>query len=436
MQKRTPGITSVFRQVAPGRHVRRSGVKTGFAPLACAVAGSVASTVAAVGMDVAQVLAFELGPVKLRPGFTLAEMYNDNIYYRSSQSSKQGDLITVASPSLSFSIGRQETVNPWMDFFGPESNFINVQYRYDYMDYLEENELDTGNHSVEVTSRLKGNRLSLTGRDSIAFITGILGGTTSYRQVVQRMSFSDNYTVAYQLSPKTRFYVGGQHYTTDYDEDTPLYDITNWRITGGAGHTINKTSVFGEVHFAQAMPSRNLASMKSPSSLDSLGGYLGAQGTFTQRLTGTVKAGYEAHSYSDGSSAPGSVIVDVSLNHRFRENTASSLFYSRQTVLSPEVSGVNYNIDSVGLQINQRFGAEGRIQARLRTTLEWHDYSDSKVLSDRADIWYRVNLDLVYLIRAWWRAGLSYEFETFSSSYVGLTDYDVNRVTFYTQIGY
>jgi hypothetical protein len=418
------------------RLTSRYSVKPGLRSLVCLLFGCMAGSVECLALDFAEMLAFELGPVKLRPSLTLAEIYNDNVYYTSSEFGKRSDFITSVSPGISLTLGRQETINPWMDFYAPEVNFINLKYRFDYQDFLEMNQLDAGNHRIEMDNRVKGNRLSLTGLDRIAMITGVLGGSTSYRQVVQRLTFTDQYTVAYQLSEKTRFYITGQDNTTDYEEKAPLYDYINWRVSGGVGYNLGKTSVFGELHYGQSLPSRNAPTMLPPIGLDYLGGSLGVQGAFTQRLSGMAKAGYEVHSYRDGSSAPGSVVVDVSLNHRFRENTSSGLFYNRNMYLSAEVAGVNYNVDAVGLLVNQRFGAEGRIQARARAALQWDDYSKSKTLSNRSDVWYRINLDLIYLIRAWWQAGLSYEFEIFESNYRGLMDYDVNRVTFFTAIGY
>jgi hypothetical protein len=402
----------------------------------CAIAAGLATGLQAADWDPGKLLAYKLGPVTLRPQLGISETYNDNVFYLPRSVNAIDDFITTISPGLSFSLGREETVNPWMGFYQPEANFVALSYQFDHIQYAKTPYLDSDNHALALRSRIKGNRLSVNGSDQAALINGIMGGATSYRRNISRLVLADQYTVAYNLSEKTRFYVGARHDTTDYENTAPFYDITSWRVTDGAGYNLGRTSFFAETHYAQSIPSPNQPiTIKAPT-LDYLGGYLGAQGRFTERLTGTVKAGYEVHSYSDGSDAPDTPIVEVSLTHIYRQNTATVISYSRQTIASPEAAGVAYNADIFGIQLNQRFGPEGKIQARLGTDLQLYDYSQSRTYANRSDAWCFGRFGLVYLVRAWWQIGFSYQYEYYSSTYKGIIDYTVNRATLHMTIGY
>lgn len=402
-----------------------------------ALAAGLASAHEANAVDLSKALAFTAGPVTIRPHLALGEVYDDNVFYLPDELDVLDDFLFYVNLGASFSIGREITVNPWMDFFEEEGNFITVDYTLNHVDYLEINYLDTDNHMLNIRNRIKGNRLALKGTDRFALLNGLLGGGTGYRQSVERFLMTDNYQADYQLSPKTRFYVNGFHLYNDYEKTAPLYDLRTWRATGGFGYMpFAKTSLFGEAHYGQSIPDPNLKTMVQGPSMDFFGGYLGIQGRFTERLRGMLKAGYEARAYSDGSPAVNSPIVEASLTHRFRENTATTLTYSHQDILSVEYAGVSYMLDLLSLRIDHRFGATGRFVASLQGSYQMANYRDSPGLSGRTDDWYRINLDLAYMVKLWMMAGIGYEYELFNSSYKGVIDYDVNRVTLKIAIGY
>jgi hypothetical protein len=406
-------------------------------PVCFTLAAGLFSASAAHAIDASKALAFTAGPVTIRPHLSLAEVYDDNVFYMPRNLDASDDFITVANIGASFSLGREVAVNPWMDFFEKEANFVTMDYMLSHLDYLQINYLDTDNHAINIRDRFKGNRLALKGSDRLAFTTGLIGGGTTYRQKVKRMLITDNYLLEYDLSERTRFYLNGLHNTTDYQQGTPFYDITTWQATGGFGYRpFTKTSFFGEVHYGQSLPSPNRNDIPKGPSMDFIGGYLGVQGKFTERLTGMLKAGYETRSYSDGSPAPASPVLEASINHRFRQNTVTTLALSHQDMLSAEYAGTTYTSDVISLRVDQRFGATGRFLASAGGSVQMADYGKSPGLAGRTDTSYRINADFTYLVKQWLQAGLSYEFEMFDSSSKGVVDYDANRVTLKIAIGY
>jgi hypothetical protein len=402
-----------------------------------AVASSLASSSELHGFEASKVLAFSMGPVTVRPHAALAEVFNDNVFYLPDELNPIDDLITQLGAGVSFSIGREVAVNPWMDFFEEESNFVTVDYNWVHMDYLDTDYLDADDHIFALKNRFRGNRLAVKGNDRFAMVTGMIGGGSTYRQKVERLLINDDYLVEYDLSEKTRLYLNGSHSTQDYQEETPYYDITTWRATTGFGHRpFSRTSIFGEVHYGQSLPNPNTDRMIKGPSMDFFGGYLGLQGRFTERLSGMIKGGYEFRSYDDGTQAQDSPIMEVSLSHRLRNNTATTFLYSRQETLSAEYAGVLTTTDSLQLRVDQRFGGTGRFAASIAGSVSWNDFGDTSGLEGRKDNSYRMNIDLVYMIKVWMLAGFGYEFEMFDSSMQGIVDYDVNRVTLRVKIGY
>jgi hypothetical protein len=401
------------------------------AGVSAAAAGSVH------GFQMSDALAFSVGPVTLRPSVGVSETFTDNLFYQGSGPDRVSDIITTASVGMTLALGREIPVNPWMDFFEAENNFVTLGYDLSYLAYVSHSDLNSPNHTLTLKDRWKGNRLAIKGSDTYAMLTGMLGGGNNLKQSAARTIFNDNYTLDYRLSEKTGIYLNGSHYSTDYATGTPLYDIQDLRGTGGFSFkALPKTSFFGEVYYGLQSVGSNLPTMPKGPDLTVMGGFIGANGTFTPHLTGMLKAGYEVRKFSDNSPAPGEPVVEASLTHRYREKTATSLSYSRRGVISVQSAAVTYTSDIFSLGVDQRLGTTGQWSANFKATVEMDGYSSSGYYANRQDQWYRFNVGLTYQIRVWMMANLGYEYEKFSSNTPGIIDYDVNRVTLRLAVGY
>ena len=271
-------------------------------------------------------------------------------------------------------------------------------------------------------------------------LSGILGGGSNLGQRVDRTAYYDNYSVTCGLTEKTGVYVEGSFDALDFDRGTPLYDSNTLIGTGGfLFKATPKTSVFGELYYGQTATDPNVPfsptnsiSFKSPHA-GFFGGFVGVKGDFTSRLSGRVKAGYEVREFSDGTPAPSSPVVEVSLDQKFSEKTSATLTYSRRNSVSVQVIRQAYTADAVAAQLTQVLSSNGKLVGTLGGVFENDDYEKvgSFVRNDRA---YRAKAALTYNLQLWLSASLSYEFEGYSSNAV--IDYEVNRVTFRVAVGY
>jgi len=383
-------------------------------------------------LDASDVLVYSLGPVRVRPHLALAEQYNDNIFFRSSQPSQgtsnstnqvEGDFLTTISPGVSVQLGRRE------------ANHLTLDYTMDQTWYLDHPDEGHSDHGVFFNIFLEGYRLSLTGGDHVQFLSGILGGGQNLGERVERFTFSDDYRLDYRFGEKTSVYLAGAFSATDYETGKPLYDENTIRGTAGFSFkATEKTSVFGEFYSGQSATDPNDPTLAKSPHADFLGGFVGARGDFTSRLSGSVKAGYESRQFSDGSPASSSPVVEATLAQRFSNRTIASLTYTRRNSLSVQAAREAYTSDAVGGQIRHVLSSDGKFMAVAGGNFENDDYEGGGASVARHDRVYRANFALSYEIQLWLSARLGYQFEKYDSNVV--IDYNVNSVTLSIQVGY
>jgi hypothetical protein len=410
------------------RHAPWWGLAAGF---------SMAAAGPAHAIELGSILAFDVGPLTLRPSASVSEMYDDNIFFLPSSGPREGDFVTTISAGLNISLGKEVPSNPWLDVSEKEVNFASLEYQLDSPFYARFSDLNALNQSVSFRNRWKGNRLTIKGSDSIHSVTSLLGGGYGVQSNVSRMMYRDDYRVEYKLTDKTEVYLNGAHAAIDYERDTPLFDSDTLKGTVGFElRALPKTFFFGEVYYGQSAVGTNRPFDNKGPHEDFVGAFVGTRGNFTPHLSALIKAGFEQPSFSDGTPVSGSPVVDASLTHRYRQRTSTTLSYSRQTSVSVQAPGVTYLSDVFRLNFNQRLGETGRLTASLTGSAEFDDYGSTGFYSNRQDTWYRMGANFSYLIRVWMSASAGYEFEKFASTGQGIIDYDVNRVTLKLAIGY
>jgi hypothetical protein len=376
-------------------------------------------------LEPSDVLFYQFGPLSLKPQLSLSEVYNDNVFYLPNNA--VDDFITTISPGLKLQLGKLE------------KNYILLTYNMDQLFYINNPRLDSPQHRIEIRDRLQGPHLSLTGSDRIQLLSSPLGGVErvlTLRNIDQDL-FNDTYTLAYDISEKSAAYIRGSHDEVDYQPGVQLYSLEALNGTVGFGYRpFAKTSFFGEMYYSQTTTTPNSPTLPINPRLDAFGGYVGARGEFTEKLSGTVKVGYELRQFSDGTTAPSDPVVDLALTQRFSEKTSLSINYSRQNNVSVQYAKQPYTADLVGFQLVQGLGFSGKWQATVSGSYSLYDYS---AIGNVASIQYnyiRASASLGYKIQLWMTASLGYEYESVTSDVRGAVDYAVNRVTLRLAIGF
>ena len=173
-----------------------------------------------------------------------------------------------------------------------------------------------------------------------------------------------------------------------------------------------------------------------------MGAFVGARGNFTEKIKGTIKAGYEVSTFSGGDSngnrsAGSAPVVEASISYAPTERLTTSLTYSRRQNVSVQFTRSSYALDTVSATVQQILGATGRLRLDLSATYAMYSFDPAPAYpSGRSDINWKVQTGANYFFESWLSTRLEYSFERFTSDFVSVVDYDVNRVTLSVAIGY
>ncbi len=374
-----------------------------------------------------ELLLYSTGRFALKPQLTVSETFNDNIFYRNE--GKVSDFITTLSPGLNFQIGSHEY------------NYIDLSYAFEHLFYVNESSQDANQHKLGLVNHFERSRLTLNGQDQMQILDSPLGGGISVAgEKVRRTTFFDDYRLTYDLSEKTAPYVQILHSTVDYQQGQPLYDdLTLIGTLGFEYKAFSRASFFGEVYYGSTSHEEN-SDLEDYPTASFVGAFIGARGTFTEKLTGSLKAGYELRSYrSSDAESSGLPVVELDLAEQFSELTTLTLSYSHRQLESVQFTKSAYTADSVRLGLLQQIGYEGRCKASFTAAYLLADYEPNpNYVVDRTDNLISAAVTLTYDFKLWLRGYLAYNFEHLDSTIPepAVFSYDVNRVTLGVSLGY
>lgn len=398
-------------------------------------------------------LAFSAGPVVIRPHLNLAEEYNDNIFYGNDKAvgsrvrPVESDWITSINPGAQFRLGRPDG-----------DNVVTLNYDFTQMFYLDNPQIDTAwMHNVALSGTVRGERLTSVTSGRFGWMDTIYGGYSAFEQgstntvaaTVEQLTYSASQNFEYSLTRKTTLTAGGSVSAYEFTDRPDLYNSSNWRVSGGA--RFNPTEKLGfttELYYGQQAsdPNSDLTYLNGvpvwpkPPHMEMLGGTVGATGRFTQRLSGTVRAGYQQNFQSSSIYYPdtgdfGAPIVNAALDWKLNERTSANVGYYRSTSMSVQ-NGSAYVTDAFSARFQQIFGPSAHpwlFRLGGRYGLNAYETGPSKNLDTE---YFSIDSSLYYQFRIWLRAGLSYQFQKSFGSNQSTIDYEVNQVTFTIAIGY
>ncbi len=375
------------------------------------------------GMEASDVLVYDIGPLTLRPMLDLSETFNDNVLFRGKDLA--ADFVSSVSPGVKLQLGQRG------------ANLISASYQHDEIFYAQESQLNAGQDHFGTSVRYLGSRLSVDGRDQIDSISSVLGGGYSSLSgvLVDRVTVSDRYTVGYEITEKTRAYLAGNFGLTDWGKNgTTLFDSTSFGGTAGFQiKAFSKTSFFGELYYGETALEANNARKERPQA-DFIGGFLGARGDFTDRLTGSAKVGYETRNF--GLQDTGAPVVEMEVSFHRTDRNVFTLSYQRSQEVSMDLTPHVYTADLATFGISQNIGAADKLRAQFGVTYGMNAFDPSLNYPLRNDTYYRVGTVLTYNYKPWLATYASYDFNKFESDHPELIDYAQNRVTIGVKVGF
>lgn len=402
---------------------------------------AVASSVGAAE-NPGEYLSYSWKNLAIQPQFDTSAMYTDNLFYGRG-ANRISDVMFTISPGLKLQLGRDD------------GNQASLEYAHDETVLIDNSDYNT--HQDRVALKLKFNRskIRVEGNDSLQFLSSLLGGSAGQAQLlVDRVSLSDVYRVTYDWTEKTDFYLRGSHSLVDYDRRTSLLDQrTIEGLVGASYQWTPKVRVTVDGFVGNSSIAANAGRSTGPDSLF-YGGFVGVRGTFTPKLTGSTRVGYEQRDFASGESASASTpAVSADLTYQFSPMTTALLRYDRRTFPGPQFANQISITDSVSLEVLQLIGSSGRWLAKGSVRYDNNDLSSTTLPAgsagaginvQRTDRVLVLGAALVYQPQPWLSCIAAYSFEDFdvtfnsaaASGVLQLVPYHNNRLSLSVAIGF
>ena len=381
-------------------------------------------------------LHYRVGNVNIRPQFTGGMTYNDNIFFRSDDASRQlltgpreGDLINQIGPGVSFTLGE----NP--------INTLSFSYNYRHRFYTDHSELSSGDHVAGLSAAVTSGKVNLSTLHNLSYLTGIQGGGQLIVEQSNRLLLSDQLRVSLHLTPKSDVYFIGSYRETDQAETSRFADTSNWNTAGGYGFKYSEgLRFFSQLSYGQ-QATVDLGGRGIERVWDLVGGSIGAEGEFTEKLTGTLQFGYQQRSSDLTGMSAGAPTVTAELEQLLGDRTMLALTYTRANQVNPDAADTASVSDSVRLTLRRALGNREKWFASVFGNYSQNDFSSSSgSLNGRSDTFFSYGGSLDYQIQEWLSSSLTYTFADFSadipSQPLRSIDYQVNMISLTANIGF
>lgn len=429
-----------FKCVSGGAAAWQPSRSGGSGRCAAVMAGVLMPALTGWGFDPNSLFAVGVRPVVFYPTFDVSAMYSDNIYSLPDDSllpelgviNSREDIAFILSPAVNVRLG-----TPGGD------NQLNFDARFDQYLYSENPSSDSGSYRFGLNAAVRGAKLSYDCQNNVQFSNTILDSYTTVVEGisvpsgnVERVYGNFNHGLDYALSPKTFLSLGGTFNFRDYtgDELTTrrYYNSAEWRVIPGFGYLLSeRIRLNGSVHYGQLTRDPVSDFIATPPRSDALGGTIGARGSFTPKLSGGIRAGYEHRWFSDDQGDDGYPLAGVDLTQAFTDRLRVSANYNHGGGVSASTTSRSVTVtDAFSLNVSQTVGYRRPWFLNLGVRYALTEYVTGNT---RDQDNFRLSLGARYQITRWLStyASYAYEFGT-RSTY----EYDANEVTLGLHFGY
>ena len=385
------------------------------------------------GIEPEDLLHYKIGNWHFRPHASTSLTANDNIFFRDSSAEsealfgpKEGDVITQLGTGFQAALGRND-----INTFG---------FGYDYLHrfYTDHSEVSSGDHAGQVAASIERGKVRFSTAHSASLQTGVQGGNTWRVQQNDRILLNDQLRVSVDITPKSDLYLSGTYSMTDQDMSSQFNDIESWNVAGGYGFGYSeKLRFFAQTSYGEQISSRLGRSW----GWDTLGVSVGAEGEFTDKLTGTVQLGYQQQTSQMTGNGGGTPTVTLELEQLLGRRTLLTLAYTRRNQVNIDAVSAASVSDSFRLNLSRALGNRQKWFASIFASLWQNDFSGAQRSgSTRSDQALSLGTSLDYRIQEWMSSQLSYSYADFSAQLPGWAlggiDYQVNQVSLSLSFGF
>jgi hypothetical protein len=367
------------------------------------------------------------------------------------------DVIGTVSPGIKIQYGSDEL------------NFVGVEYNLDSARYLDQGIAPSPMHRIRAQLRFERSRLKLEASQTASFVSSFLGGGANQgRRLVDRWTGVTDSKLTYDSTAKTDVYTSLQYSFTEYQTLVGLYSPNTWRANLGATYKpTERIFLFTEGHYLQTALTPSAPNLPGAPYSQAYGGFIGVRGNFTQKITGSIRGGYEIREFPNvqTDNSFGIPAADISITYLPRETTQISLTYSRRSDVSSQVAQQTVGSDTIRLGVRQAIGVSAKWVASAEVSYNLNEFGklvfqQANVLDflpgtdlryknvreanfQRSESLFGISAGISYSPRSWLRTTLSYEFENYGNTFADsgfndffLPSYNAHRVMLALQIGY
>ncbi len=367
--------------------------------------------------EVRDLLAFNLGPVVVKPRLTTAAFYGDNIFSLPDNSPAEALGLIKSRDDFFFRIGPELRAR----LGRPEGEIgVDFSYRFEQLLYVENTQADSSNHYLTLGGNYDRGRWNYSGRAGVQFLNSIVSSYESTEEgiiipsgALERQAYSTSHTVNYQLTYKSRLRaeasVSRREYPGEDLERNRYLDSTDWRTGAGYDYAVSQNIRLGFLgHFGQILQDDRPGLQLSSRDADVWGFSLTASGSFTRKLSGEVRVGYDFRDYHRADfGSDDYYTAGASLSYQVSEKTAASINYSRRGGSSASIGSGTVQ-DSVGLQLSQAVGARSPWFFNAGVRYAHTDFVDRDLSLETL----QVTAGAAHQLRRWASAFINYSFET------------------------
>jgi len=368
--------------------------------------------------------------LKLIPGITLQEVYDDNIYLGSGSNNtteaEESDLITHFMPSVGLDYNLHERGN------------VSFHYLGDLANYNDNDKNDWQTHKGEFNVNYQAPGGIILDINTIYTDTEDPYGNLELYRIglkTERQSNDLKAKIAYSFGNRFQILAYYNYYKQDYDL---LRDYTqDWDITEfGAGFQMRllpKTWGFFRYYFGERdyFTHRGNVTESNDSDFDWKRVNLGVTWETGAKFEGELNFGYQLIDYVNAVDAQGdryngkdTWIAATSITYSTTPTLGLALRLTR--ALRETGSGDNEYFEDTGIGINMKKLIRSKFILNAGGVYNINDYN-LPVTRPREDDRYNVNIGLDYLIRDWLTAAVGYRYEKKDSNY---SEYDYTDTQF------
>ena len=360
--------------------------------------------------------------LKVIPGITLQEVYDDNIYLGSGSNNtielKESDLITHIMPSLG------------LDYSLHARGDLSFNYIGDLAYYNDNDTNDWQTHKGEFNFNYQApggiifdiNTIHTDAEDPYGNLELYRIGLKTERQGTDLKA-----KIAYSFGNRFQVLAYYNYYKQDYELErdyTQDWDIKEF----GAGfqtRLLPKTWAFFRYHFGErdyfTHPTGTGVNESNDSDFDWNRVNFGLTWESGAKLEGELNFGYQLMDYKNAVDGEGdrydgkdTWIAATSISYTATPTVGLALSLTR--ALRETGSGDNEYFEDTGIGVNMKKAIKSKFILTVGGVYSVNDYNIPLTRTREDDI-YKVNIGLDYLIQDWLNAGVGYKYEEKDSNY-------------------